>query len=101
MIESMTGGYVVETKTPCQAPIADHPQLNTLTLERNTVLIARISRDSGYSLGDLQTLRETLKCVFPNHEVFVWYDDVDFMTIHDKGYNSPSLEGLNATSTYY
>ena len=97
MIETMTERYAVETK----APIAAYPRLNALTLERNTVVVARVPKESGYGLGELQTLRETLKGIFPNHEIFVWYDDVDFMTIHDKGYNSPSLEGLNATSTYY
>lgn len=101
MIESIAGGCVAGTETPYPAPIAIPNKLNALTLERNTVLIARVPRDSGYQMDELRNLRETLKCVFPNHEVFVWYDDVDFMIIHDKGYNPPSLEGINATSNYY
>ena len=101
MIDSFTGGYVTPTPTSCQAPVSAPMKLNALTLERNTVLIARVSKDSGYCIDDLRGLREALKCAFPNHEVFVWYDDVEFMAIHDKGYTVPSLESLNATSNYY
>lgn len=101
MIDSFTGEYVTPTSTSCQAPAATPTKLNALTLERNTVLIARVSKDSGYGIDELRELREALKCAFPNHEVFVWYDDVEFMAIHDKGYTAPNLEGLNATSNYY
>lgn len=101
MIDQIAGGCVVGTETPWQAPAATPTKLNALTLERNTVLVARVSKDSGYCIDDLRGLREALKCAFPNHEVFVWYDDVEFMAIHDKGYTAPNLEGLNATSNYY
>ena len=99
MIDHIANGR--GTETPWQAPAATLTKLNTLTLERNTVLVARVSKDSGYDISNLQTLREALKRAFPNHEVFVWYDDVEFMAIHDKGYTAPNLEGINATSNYY
>lgn len=68
------------------APAATPMQLNTLTLERNTVLIARVSQDTGYSMAELQALRDALKNTFPCHSVFVWYDDIEFMAVHDNGY---------------
>lgn len=83
------------------APVVDLKQLNTLTLERNSVLIARVPRDGWYEVSTLQTLYQSLKAAFPNHTVFVWYDDVDFMAIHDKSYAGPSLEGINDISNYY
>lgn len=83
------------------APAAAPVQLNTLTLERNSVLIARFSKDSGYDLSELHELRKTLKEMFPYHSILVWYDDVDFMIINDKGYTPPRLEGLNDESNYY
>lgn len=83
------------------APVAAPMQLNTLTLERNSVLIARLSKDSGYDVDELRELRRALKEMFPCHSIFVWYDDVDFMAINDKGYTPPRLEGLNNDSNYY
>lgn len=84
------------------APAATPMQLNTLTLERNTVLIARVSKDTGYSMDELQALRNALKNTFPCHSVFVWYDDIEFMAVHDKGYKPEGLMGLNnETSNYY
>ena len=41
--------------------------LNTLTLERNSVLVARLSKDSGYDLDELRGLRKMLKETFPCH----------------------------------
>ena len=101
MIDSIAGGSVVGTETPYQAPIIAPSQLHTLTLERNAVLVARVSKDSGYDLSMLQELRRALKEMFPCHQVFVWYDDVEFMAIQDKGYQPASLEGINASETYY
>ena len=101
MIESITNGCATGAEILYQAPAGTLAKLNALTLERNTVLVARVSKDSDYGIDELRTLREALKCIFPNHEVFVWYDDLEFMAIHDKGYTAPSLEGINATSNYY
>lgn len=84
-----------------RAPAATPTQLNTLTLERNSVLVARFSKDSGYDIDELHALRKALKEMFPCHSVLVWYDDVDFMAINDKGYTPPRLEGLNDDSNYY
>ncbi len=75
--------------------------LNTLTLERNTVLIAQVSRNSGYDLAELEAFRKTLKEIFPCHSVFVWWDDVDFIAIHDKGYAQERIGSLNNDSTNY
>lgn len=92
--------YTVEADKKV-APIVASTQLNALTLERNAVLIARVSKDSGYDFPTLQALKSSLEHAFPNHTVFVWYDDIEFMTVQDKGYPVPNLEGLNATSNYY
>lgn len=76
-------------------------RVSTLTLERNSTLIARFSRDSGYSIDELQELRRMLRDTFPNHQVIVWYDDVDFLVINDKGYPSERLYGVNENTSYY
>ena len=76
-------------------------QMNTLTLERNSVLIARISRNSGYGIDELEVLRKHLKEMFPCHSVFVWYDDIDFMAINDNGYKPERLDTLNDDSSHY
>ena len=34
----------------------------------------------------MQILYKSLKDRFPMHQILVWYDDVEFMAIHDKGY---------------
>lgn len=83
------------------APRIDSIQLNTISLERNSTLIVRVSKDSGYGLDELQILRENLMNIFPNHSIFVWYDDIDFMAIHDKGYKPERLDNLNDTTTNY
>ena len=84
-----------------KAPNAAPMQLNTLTLERNAVLVARLPKDGCYDLSELHELRKALKEMFPCHSVLVWYDDVDFMTINDKGCAPQRLEGLNSESNYY
>lgn len=101
MIESIAGGCAIGTETPWQAPSVLPAQLNTLTLERNSVLIARFSKDSGYDLDELKELRKMLKETFPCHQVLVWYGDVDFMVINDNGYKPERLIGLNEDSNYY
>ena len=61
-------------------------QLNTLTLEKNSVLVARIPKNDFYDCEMMQALYKALKDRFPMHHVLVWYDDVEFMAINDKGY---------------
>lgn len=96
--------YTIDNETlPEDDPIIQvRPErVNTLTLERNSTLIARFSRDSGYSIDELQDLRRMLRDAFPNHQVIVWYDDVDFLVINDKGYPSERLYGVNEDKSYY
>jgi hypothetical protein len=83
------------------APSATPMQLNTLTLERNAVLVARVAKDSGYDFEELRALRKSLQDIFPTHQVFVWYDDMDFMAIHDKGYAPERMSVINDASNYY
>ena len=85
-----------------QAPTVTPAQLSTLTLERNSVLVARVSRDSGYDLHELQTLKEYLVKTFPMHPVFVWWDDIEFSAITDKAYKESMTEVTNyEPSSYY
>jgi hypothetical protein len=100
MIEPIARGCAIETETLREPSIAS-TQFNTITLERNSVLVARFSKDSGYDLDELEYLRKLLKETFPCHQVIVWYDDVDFMVINDKGYKAERLTGLNEDSNYY
>lgn len=96
--------YTIDNETlPETDPIIQvkPERVNTLTLERNSTLIARFSRDSGYSIDELQDLRRILKDAFPDHQVLVWYDDVDFLVINDKGYPSERLYGVNEDKSYY
>ena len=83
-----------------EARVVDPMQLNILTLERNAVLVARVAKKSGYDYEELSALRKILKDVFPNHEVFVWYDDIDFVTIHDNGYPSERMSRVNNDNNY-
>ena len=75
-------------------------QLNTLTLERNAVLVARLSKDGGYDSCDAENLRRVLQERFPNHGILIVYDDVDFMAITDKGYHAERIT-CNDSSNYY
>ena len=75
-------------------------QLNTLTLTRNSVLVARISKDSGYDVSDFENIRQSLQHAFPNHTILLIYDDIEFMAIEDKGY-TPERITVNETSNYY
>ena len=92
---------MINTLEAEKLPDLNQMQLNTLTLERNAVLIARVSRNSGYGIDELETFRKHLKDMFPYHRVFVWYDDIDFMAIHDKGYAPERMSVINDTSNYY
>ena len=69
-----------------QASFNDTMQLNTLTLEKNSVLVARIPQNGFYDYEMMQALYKALKDRFPMHQILVCYDDVEFMAIHDKGY---------------
>lgn len=74
--------------------------LNTLTLERNTVLVARVSKKSGYDFEELSVLRNKLKEIFPLHQVFVWYDDIEFIAIHDNSYPPEKMSLVNNDNPY-
>lgn len=83
-----------------EARIIDPMHLNTLTLERNSVLVARVKRSDFYDCETLQALYDSLCKKFPCHTVFVWYDDVEFMAIEDKAYMSKEVP-INDTPNYY
>ena len=75
-------------------------QLDTLTLEKNSVLVARIPQNGFYDCEMMQALYKALQDRFPRHQILVCYDDVEFMAIHDKGY-APERITCNETSSYY
>lgn len=83
-----------------EARIVDPMHLNTLTLERNTVLIARVAKKNGYDYEELSALRNKLKDIFPHHQVFVWWDDIDFVTIHDNNYPPERMSLVNNDNPY-
>lgn len=76
-------------------------QLNTLTLEKNSVLVARIPKNDFYDCEMMQALYKALKDRFPMHQVFVWYNDVEFMAINDHGYPPERITCNDDTSNYY
>ena len=82
------------------ARIGDSIRLDTLTLEKNSVLVARIPKNDFYDCEMMQALYKALKDRFPMHQVLVWYDDVEFMAIHDHGY-PPERITCNDTENYY
>ena len=103
MINSFTG-YIVPQEGSALAPIqnAQPPiptQLNTLTLEHNSVLIARFSKDSRYDVEDFETIRRMLKDAFPCHTVLLMYDDIELTAVNDKAYKAERIP--NDTSNYY
>ena len=89
------------TDTPVQLDLAAQADVTTFTLERNSVLVARISRDSGYDLEELQAIKKHLQNVFPLHQILVWYDDIEFTVIHDKAYPSERMSQVNDSPNYY
>lgn len=102
MIDYYTGTPQEQSKSEFyEAPNLAPMQLNTLTLERNAVLVARLSRNSGYDFEELNILKRTLQDCFPNHNVFIWYDDIDFTVINDNGYKPERIATINDTSNYY
>lgn len=74
--------------------------LSTLTLERNSVLVARVKKSEFYDSSMLQALYDNLCKKFPCHNVFVWYDDIEFMVIHDKAYINKEVP-INDSTNYY
>lgn len=84
-----------------EARMVDSMQLNILTLERNSVLVARLAKNSGYDLDELQSLKKSLQNIFPNHQIFVWWDDIEFMAINDKSYSAERMSLVNETTPNY
>ena len=82
---------------PTDAPL----QLDTLTLEKNSVLVVRIPKNDFYNFEVIQDLYKALKDRFPMHQVFVWYNDVEFMVINDHGYPPERITCNDETSNYY
>ena len=83
-----------------EAQLGTPMQLNTLTLEKNSVLVARIPKNDFYDCEMMQVLYKALKDRFPMHQVLVWYEDVEFMAIHDKGYMLERIT-CNDIENYY
>ena len=101
MIDYYTGTPVQEGGPKYyEAPDLAAMQLNTLTLERNAVLIVRIPKDGGYDLQDFESLKRIFEGTFPNHAVLFMYNDIELMAIEDKGYKAERIE-VNATQNYY
>lgn len=75
-------------------------QINSLTLDRNSTLVVRVSRESGYDYEELQEIYKSFKDRFPLHQIFVWYDDIDFMVINDNAYKPERITELNHDENY-
>lgn len=78
----------------------DSIPLKTLTLEKNSVLVALVPKNGFYDAEMLQSLHNALTKRFPCHSVLVWYNDIEFMAIHDNGY-PPERITCNDSSNYY
>ena len=102
MIDYYTGTPIQEGMPKYyEAPNLAPMQLNTLTLERNSVLVVRVSKESGYDIGEMQALKKHLQDIFPHHSVFLWWDDIEFMAIKDGAYTPERMSLVNETQNYY
>ena len=58
---------------------------NTLTVQKNSVIILRVSFND-YDLDDMNRLQEYYSKVFPNNTVCVMFDNIDIEVINDQSY---------------
>ena len=58
---------------------------NALTVQRNSVIILRVSFND-YDLDDMNRLQEYYSKVFPNNTVCVMFDNIDIEVINDQSY---------------
>lgn len=56
---------------------------NALTVQRNSVIILRVSFND-YDLDDMNRLQEYYSKVFPNNTVCVMFDNIDIEVINDQ-----------------
>lgn len=75
-------------------------QLNTLTLEKNAVLVVKIPRGE-YDTIAADELYKACTSRFPCHGVLLVYNDVEFSVINDKGYAAERITCNNDASNYY
>ena len=80
------------------APDVSLLQPMALTLERNATLIIRVPRDEGYDVEHCRAIREVFKKAFPEHNVIIVYNDLEFLTIEDK---STYMERITDDSSNY
>ena len=73
---------------------------DSLTLEKDSVLVVKIPTNGNYDMSAMQCLYDDLKAKFPCHSIIMCYNDIEFTAIHDKAYPPERIE-INDTSNYY
>lgn len=87
--------------TPCkEAPAAHSMQLAIPTIQRNSVIVLRVSRND-YDLDEMNALRDYYSKIFPNNTVAVMFDDIEMEIVHDNSWRKrPCAEEKYDTFNY-
>ena len=68
------------------APSAPSVALQTPTIQKNSVIVLRVSRND-YDLDDMNTLRDYYQKLFPNNTVAVMFDDIEMHIVNDNSWH--------------
>ena len=69
-----------------EAPAAISAQFSIPTVQRNSVIVLRVSRND-YDLDEMNALRDYYSKIFPNNTVAVMFDDIEMEIVHDNSYH--------------
>ena len=74
--------FYPETLPQTVAPTASAISVSIPTIQRNSVIVLRVSRND-YDLDDMNILRDYYSKIFPNNTVAVMFDDIEMEIVHD------------------
>ena len=83
-----------------EAPVAHPMQLISPTIQRNSVIVLRVSRNK-YDLDEMNTLRDYYSKIFPINTVAVMFDDIEIEIVNDNSWRKrPCAEEKYDTYNY-
>lgn len=83
-----------------EAPAAAPTQLAIPTIQRNSVIVLRVSRND-YDLDEMNVLRDYYSKIFPNNTVAVMFDDIEMEIVNDNSWRKrPCAEEKYDTYNY-